>query len=68
MVFSTLEEFWLLSVDGLLFCVLRFSSLFWDVVFVFSLVFEEKEEEEEEESSGFCFSSVLSVVFSWSSF
>ncbi|MXR06275.1 hypothetical protein [Mesomycoplasma hyorhinis] len=65
MVFSTLEEFWLLSVDGLLFCVLRFSSLFWDVVFVFSLVFEE---EEEEESSGFCFSSVLSVVFSWSSF
>ncbi|MXR07004.1 hypothetical protein [Mesomycoplasma hyorhinis] len=66
MVFSTLEEFWLLSVDGLLFCVLRFSSLFWDVVFVFSLVFEE--EEEEEESSGFCFSSVLSVVFSWSSF
>ncbi|AEC46154.1 hypothetical protein [Mesomycoplasma hyorhinis] len=66
MVFSTLEEFWLLSVDGLLFCVLRFSSLFWDVVFVFSLVFEE--EEEEEESSGFCFSSVLLVVFSWSSF
>ncbi|QPC29521.1 hypothetical protein [Mesomycoplasma hyorhinis] len=66
MVFSTLEEFWLLSVDGLLFCVLRFSSLFWDVVFVFSLVFEE--EEEEEKSSGFCFSSVLSVVFSWSSF
>ncbi|WP_041361373.1 hypothetical protein [Mesomycoplasma hyorhinis] len=65
MVFSTLEEFWLLSVDGLLFCVLRFSSLFWDVVFVFSLVFEE---EEEEESSGFCFSSVLLVVFSWSSF